>query len=496
MKRCRYIVLLLLVGLVGQGCSSRAIHEAEAVVAQADSLWLAGKLYGMDEGDSATLAQAYKTFEAIPLPFREGLGLGSPYAHSCYHYGKLLRAKDDPEEAMQAFINATHSRTRDYHILGRVYSNMGSICHLAGDFPLSYDMYEKSADCFLANGDTLSYYYGLNDMAFELAEQGKKDEALLILNIISTNIDDAEIDLKILETKAIAYREVNQYDSTIFYARKVLNASCSNTTMLLATAQAYYYLTQYDSALVYANEVICTSDFYGDIYNALYIISHEDSTLTKAEILQLTSQREDIRFEEYEPLQEKLSHAVQLLEKDLNYSPDHTWLYVLIATLILVGAALGIYIYCKRKKQALLSQKIDKLEQATSIIQEKHNALTARYRNNYKHIEEDINRKCAMLQDKDKIVKTLSWKNYDKMCVIVDKQFYLLASKLRSKQVLNETEIRLCVLTLLDCGHEQMAELLYRSPSSIGTQKMRVAKKLGTTSRDLRSYLIENECVS
>ena len=496
MKRCRYIVFLLLTGMVGQGCSSRAIHEAEAVVAEADSLWQAGLMYGIDAGDSLTLAQAYETLGAYQFLSPFTFHPSSSFTHACYHYGKLLRAKDDPENAMRCFINATHSRTHDYHILGRVYSNMGSICHLAGEFQLSYDMYEKSANCFLADNDTLSYYFLLNDMAYELAEQGKKDEALLILNNISTNIDDAEIDLKILETKAIAYREVNQYDSTIFYARKVLNASCSNTIMLLATAQAYYYLAQYDSALVYANEVICTSDFYGDIYNALYIISHEDSTLTKAEILQLTSQREDIRFEEYEPLQEKLSHAVQLLEKDSNYSPDHTWLYVLIATLILVGAALGIYIYCMRKKQALLSQKIDKLEQATSIIQEKHNELTARYRNNFKHIEEDINRKCAMLQDKDKIVKTLSWKNYDKMCVIVDKQFYLLASKLRSKQTLNETEIRLCVLTLLDCGHEQMAELLYRSPSSIGTLKMRVAKKLGTTSKHLRLYLIENECIN
>ena len=93
-------------------CAPQAVREAEDVVAQADSLWHAGKQYGIDEGDSATLAQAYKTLEAIPLPFREGLGLGSPYAHACYHYGKLLRAKENPVEAMQAFIAATHSGTK------------------------------------------------------------------------------------------------------------------------------------------------------------------------------------------------------------------------------------------------------------------------------------------------------------------------------------------------------------------------------------------------
>ncbi len=111
-------------------CAPQAVREAEDVVAQADSLWHEGKQYGIDEGDSATIAQAYKTLEAIPLPFREGLGVGSPYAHACYHYGKLLRAKENPVEAMQVFIAATHSSTKDYHILGRVYNNMGDICHI------------------------------------------------------------------------------------------------------------------------------------------------------------------------------------------------------------------------------------------------------------------------------------------------------------------------------------------------------------------------------
>ena len=168
MSRWGYIVFLLLAGMVGQGCSSRAIHEAEAVVAQADSLWQAGKMYGIDAGDSLSLAQAYETLQEHSVfssqlsevcPFVPCTSLLRTYAHACYHYGKLLRAKDHPAEAMQAFINATHSRTRDYHILGRVYSNMGSISHLAGEFQLSYDMYEKSADMFIRNCDSTAYFY-------------------------------------------------------------------------------------------------------------------------------------------------------------------------------------------------------------------------------------------------------------------------------------------------------------------------------------------------
>ena len=125
-QMCRnYYILYLLLVCIFAACAPRSIREAQSVVAQADSLWHAGKQYGIDEGDSVTLAQAYETLGSLSL---FNFHFSPSYAHACYHYGKLLRAKEHPVEAMQCFINATHTRTRDYHILGRVYSNMGSIC--------------------------------------------------------------------------------------------------------------------------------------------------------------------------------------------------------------------------------------------------------------------------------------------------------------------------------------------------------------------------------
>ena len=63
----RAITLIWIVFLTA--CTPRAVREAESVVAQADSLRAEGRMYGIDEGDSTTLAQAYETLEAIPLPF-------------------------------------------------------------------------------------------------------------------------------------------------------------------------------------------------------------------------------------------------------------------------------------------------------------------------------------------------------------------------------------------------------------------------------------------
>jgi hypothetical protein len=87
-------------------------------------------MYGIDEGDSATLAQAYETLEkqsAVSRQLSEVFpfvhctsSLCTSYVHACYHYGRLLREKDDPVAAMQVFIDATHSRTRDSYPRARV----------------------------------------------------------------------------------------------------------------------------------------------------------------------------------------------------------------------------------------------------------------------------------------------------------------------------------------------------------------------------------------
>ena len=226
--------------------SHMSVREAQEVVVQADSLWHNGQMYGVDEGDSATLARAYETLKDHPVFSTLVLGTSSrgTYSHACYHYGKLLRAKDDPVAAMQVFIDATHSHTRDYHILGRVYSNMGSICHLGGEYQLSYDMFEKSANMFLRNGDTLSYYYGLNEMAFELAEQGKKEETVRLINDITTNCNDKFVHRKTTETKALLYRNIGLYDSVVSEINCFIKEINPIRTMCRAESNKIVYYVQ------------------------------------------------------------------------------------------------------------------------------------------------------------------------------------------------------------------------------------------------------------
>ena len=479
-------IILLLVTTLLLSCSPKALREAEEVVAQADSMRAAGQMYA----DSVRLAQSYSTLRAWRAVRAD------EYAHACYHYGRLLREEDNPVEAMQCFIEASHAHTRDHHILGRVYSNMGSICHLAGEFPLAYDMYERSAEMFLHNGDSTAYFYALNDMAYELASAGLKDSCLALLYAIEKrNIDDTYLKTYCSLSRAEVYLRTSQYDSTIYYARESQKYQPTLPASILQLAQAYSFLGLKDSAVYYAKYVLSLSNVLFNKNSAMYILTHNDDSKDREEVRKISADRSDVQ-KLIEIQQGKLSQAVQLLEQDWNSEPDFRWLYAMLATLALVGASIFAYVYPKRRQQQLLSQQVEDLTILNEKAEEQHEKIINNLENHKRNIADEIEKNCHLITRADSFPQNIYWKKYNKMCTTVDKRFYMLAFKLRTKYKLNETETRLCILTLLDCKYDQIANLLYRSNSSIGTLKIRAAKKIGTTAKNLRLYLIENVCVN
>lgn len=458
--------ILLLVCLSLLSCSPRALREAQSVVAEADSLWHAGQTYS----DSLRLSEAYRTLDKWQWIYPD------EFAHSGYHYGRLLRTKDNPVEAMQCFIAASHSHTRDYHILGRVYSNMGSICHLASECPLAYDMYERSANYFLKNSDTLLYYYGLNNMAFEKAQQGEKDEALGILSHLEQKCTDNDVLALATETKAVAYLYAQLYDSAISYAR-IYFQETNEPSGLIVCAQAYSFAGIRDSASYYAKQVMLRSADLFHRNNALYILTNDDKYKSTETIRVLSAQRADVQ-KLLEIRHGRLSQAVQLLEQDMHKTPDFRWLYAIIATIITISFIIGAYRQSQKKKHALLSQQVEDLANTYYDMQSEKAT----------HIEKT----CTMLRQSDHLQSDLQWQDYELLCDVVNKNFYMLASKLKATKLLNEREIRMCILVLIGgFKGKQLAEWLYYAESGIRNLKNHTARKLGTNSTNLREFLIE-----
>ncbi len=462
----RFHILLLMLLCSLSACTPHTLREAKQTVQQSDSLWRAGQPYA----DSALLAQAYETLG------QWALFCPDDYAHACYHYGKLLREKDNPVEAMQCFINATHSHTRDYHILGRVYSNMGDIAHWHGDFPLAYDLFERSAKMFLLSKDTLLYHYGLNNLAYELAEQGKKEKTLLLLDSLNGLCSDKGLLLKTFETKAEMYKIVGQYDSAVYYSHMLFNSGNHELTGLLIRAQAFSYMNERDSAVYYANYILSQSPNLLSQNGALYILTQEDDSKNVEDIRKTSADRSDVQ-KLIEIQQGKYAQAVQLLVQDLQRKPDWRWLYAIIGTIAIIGTGIFIYVRRKQKRHQLLSQQIEDLEHQNK------DTLSLR--------QEQIEATCALLASSPNLAETLSWKDFDQLCLLIDKQLNMFATKLRRKQVLNETEMRLCILVLLKLSRNDIATTLPYALNSIGKLKDQTAKKIGTTGKNLHDFLLK-----
>jgi len=458
-------------------CTSPALREAQETVAQADSLWMAGKAYT----DSAGLAQAYKTL-------KHGQYLhADEYAHACYHYGKLLRAKEDPAAAMECFINATHARTSDYPILGRVYNNIGDICHIAGEYALSYEMFERSANEFLKDGDTLSYYYCLNDMAFELAVQGEERALNLIVDIAQSCKDD-DVLAKTHETQAELYKQIQQYDSAIYYADLLLRAKPSEHTGLVIKAQVYDKLKMNDSALSYAHKLIELHPSPVEYYNVLYILTHADSSLSENEILELTSLRDDIHTYELDVHKTEHAKAIQVLyHTEQRYSNQRrVYIFVFIFIVLLIIAGTWYLMYVNRKHKLIVNETA-KNEEQNRILSK----LTQEREDDFRKQAEQLEKKCCSLRSVETVKNQLSWNDYKKMSAIVDANFAFIASKLRSIYNLKENEIRLCILVLIDgFTSKQLAGLLYYAESGIRNFKSNTAKKLGTNGPNMHDFLI------
>lgn len=469
----QHIGLVTLLAALFTACSPHALREAQVVIRQADSAWTAGQPYH----DSVQLAQAYETLSSFPAQVLATCHpqLATDYAHACYHYGRLLRSHDDPVAAMQCFINASHSRTRDFHILGRVYSNMGSMCHQANAYDVSYEIYKRSADMFFSNGDTTLYYYSLYNMAYESASLGHLDTCR---SIIEELIHFQEEDDQLMAHCYIAYAEAyiicQQYDSALLFAHQALSLQSTLLTPKMQLAQAYSFLGQKDSSVYYAKEVLVKTNDLFAINNALYILTNDDESKDITSVRQTAADRSDTQ-KILEINQGKLSQAVQLLEQDINRKPDLRWVYAIICTLIIVGLLLAAYIRKKGKHHQLLSQQIQELEGKTQETKE--------------YMRDQIEEQCQRLADTTHIKEELCWYDYHKMCSVVNLHFYGFIDKLNSYS-LSEKETRLCVLVLLQANTEQMVNLIPYAQSGLGKFKYTTARKLGIKTVDFRSFLI------
>lgn len=376
-----------------------------------------------------------------------------------YQHGKVLREEGKQVEAMQAFIEATHSGTDDEALLGRVYSNMANMCRQANEHETAYKVYALSAGHFLNAADTLAYAYALNNMAWEQAVMGHKDSAMTLVDSAVHCYPRPPLTDKIIETKAAACLFRQEYDSVLVYTTPP-----ANDYLLTLRAQAFSFLQIDDSATYYAQLLLPGTTNLFALDDLYYILTHNDNTAGKETIRNLSSQRADVQ-NAIKVRHGELTKAVEILQQDLN-SEKHSslWLIALILALCTCLCIWGALI--RRKQRRLQSEKSD-FEQTRRFELEQ----------NIRHLQESKN-----------LRQELAWTDFRSFCTQIDKYFNAFAAKLQ-EQGLNEQDIRICVLVLIGLSHKQIAEMLNCSPKSIGKLKDLTAHKLGVSGGQLQDKL-------
>lgn len=489
MVRLRQIGFVLLMALLLAGCNARALREAERTLAMADSLRAEGTAYT----DSVRLAE---TVDALQSHQRWH---PAAWAKANYYYGRLLYDSGNYVASMASFIRASHAHARDKVLLGRVYSNMAYMCREKGEHALAYEVYNTSADIFLRAGDSIRYFYALDNMSFELA--ALKDSAVFcLLDSIDSQCRDTGVRMKTLEIRTIAFDRFHQYDSVLVYAHRLQSNGHTDPIGYMLRARAFEHLGHLDSALFYAQKVVENSSNKAAKYNALYILSHYDSTLNTSDILSLTSDRADLGVS-VETEQINLSQAVQLLQQDRERKPNRSWVVIMLSvTLSLVLLALLLFLLRRNRKQKAEQEKewqelIAKHQKETEQLQQ----IEQQYQNELQQLQIQASSRqielehiCAALHSltNDQLKHELCWNNFARMRSIVNARMFLLVDKLEQLHSLNENEIRLCVLVLIGIKEENIADICNYAKSGIGKFKYNTVKKLGTTSKHLHNDLV------
>jgi hypothetical protein len=326
-------------------------------------------------------------------------------------------------------------------------------------------------------------------MAYELAEQGKKEESIDILSQIMRNCSDSDVISKTIETKAEACLYTEQYDSVLYYSNVLYLHGNHEANIILLRAKAYYFLEQKDSAVYYANYVLSISDALSNKNSALYILTHCDESKDKQGIRTISAGRSDVQ-KLIEIRRSKYAVAVQLLKQDMQRKPDKRWILTLVSSVLLILITISLfYIWRKRKQHQHIIRDIRAKEQINSRLSNNINNLAHLQEMHLNEIYAEVEKACQLLQSNQAIYDHLHWNNYSMMSESANRYLYNIINRLQPYN-LSEKEIRLCILVLLKASTEQMVDMIPYARSGIGKFKYTTARKLGTTTSQMRIFLL------
>ena len=471
--------MLGLVCGIACGMSSCRWHDAEAVIALADSI---DQTEHVIYDDTVALHNVIHTLNnPLGRTFKRST-LGKAY----YYMGRNLEDKySQVERAAECYVAADWLKIDDPIYRGRVNSCMAGICRGYNKDSLSLLFYERALEQFALCNDTIYYARGLLNVAtsLDILQDFRKADSVLKLAAQYQLTDSYRYSVNdAFANHFYRLKSPHSPDSIIYYLRKNPVTDSWRASFL---ADAFYDLGQMDSAVYYATKIVRDFNIPAHKVSAYYIL-HKYVVL-KNDIVAADSIA-GLRMDEKrkaEVKKEDSLEGVQVFEEYLAYCEVYRWRVLLycLAGFLALSIVVALLWYWQRAKKEVHAQA----EAVQQAKMEYHQTLEEQRNQRMEALVQHVEHFRRRYPEPNK-----EWSDYEKMRTELNLSLLCLLDKLAERK-LSDREIRLCVYCLLyhDVSTKVLAEYIIYSAVGIRTFKQRTAQKLGTTAANLYDFLID-----
>ena len=470
-----YIILLLSLVL---GCASCQWHEAEAVIAMADSI-------------DQTQHVIYDDTAALGLVIRQlDNPMGRVFKHSTlgkayYYMGRNLADNHQQiAEAAKCYIEADRLHIDDPIYRGRVNSCMGYICRQNNNDSLALFFYERASQDFKESGNEMRYALNILDLCEININLRNYDVAETHLQIASGYQLDSAYRAYYYETRGIYFYEQQLFDSALIYFNQALNYWHSEEEKCfsyLKIMQTYYWgHKEIKKTLQYAHMIISKSNNPNYLINAYYCMMLDAKTNNDTQLLsQYAHAREDANrlFKKHKS---SYDIAQAMLQKYLEHPNPWRWIWIALVLLMFVCllSIVAVIVYRKRTVSAYI-----KMDALSIHLKEQEDVVLE-----LKHIQD-----CEKLTNKIRAkypTPLNAWNDYTMLKKDLNPYLYNFLNALEDWKLTNREKV-FCVFIFIyrHLPISEVADYMNITDRAVRVLKTRVAQKLGITSIELIDYL-------
>lgn len=469
-SRFKHIFHFLLVAMVVMGgASCTRWRERKEVVVEADGSLAKGVIMK----DTAALAEVIRTLEPYGRLFaREDL------VKAYYLLGRNMDDYyHDFSTAADYYIEADRLNTKDPILRGRINSCMGFLCKQDSCFEGALEFYKLANDAFKESRNERRYAIGLLNIAEQYINLKEYTQADSILKIANNYELDSAYHAMLLETRGLYFFGLQQYDSALMYFLSIENyprtmdARCYNYLCIMRSYEALYWLSKTHK---YAEYIIAHSNnsiYRSNAYYYLMVLADNSNDISGLSVYSHAREDENRSVRTKSESYAKAAHKLKVY-----LDTPHPYLLInwCIFGAIIVILILCIIAYSFHKHKRYASHKTDEM-----LRLQKEKSIADRELFERQIFDYSVH-----------FLSTNIWKDNSKLREQANIYCGNIFYRLEETYHLSEQEIKICLMVLLDFSREQMANYLYVQPNTISKSKSKIAKKLGTSSAQLREFLI------